>query len=181
MEIILHSISLIALVAVIIYVVCFFFRYRIIPQSLSVTAEWTGRYRWWQTTMCTVMGWLSYYFPTIYSIKENGLWPILASCGIAGLALAGYFSYSPGEETKRDLMIHKIGSFAGAVMLCCFYLFALGWWQILIVLSGCLGLGLLIKGNRYGYPKDHSIIFWEELGIIGIIGYDIITKFIQLI
>lgn len=180
-ELIIHSVSLIAFLAMIIYVICFFCRYKIIPQSLSVTAEWTGRYRWWQVTICTVMGWLSYYFPTIYPISEYGLYTILASAGIAGLSLAGYYSYFPGEEKQRDLIIHKVGSFSGAVCLCLFYLLGLHNWYILIVLGICAILGLIIKGNRYGYPKDNSIIFWEELGIIGIVGHTIIENLLSLL
>lgn len=178
---VLNCISLVALLAILVYIICFFCRYRIIPQSLSVTAEWTGRYRWWQVTICSVMGWLSYYFPAIYPIVDYSLWPILASAGLAGLSLAGYYSYEPGEESKRLLTIHKVGSFSGAVCLCLFYLLGLHNWYILIVLGICAIFGLIIKGNRYGYPKDNSIIFWEELGIIGIVSYDIVIKFIETI
>lgn len=175
----IHLISLIALVAMLTYIICFLCRYRVIPQSLSVTAEWSGRYRWWQITICTVMGWLSYYFPTVY--HDLGLINLLASGGIAGLALAGYYSYHPGEESKRDLTIHKVGSFTGAILICLFYILALGRWQsTFIILGTCLILGTTIKGSRLFSPKDHSIIFWEELGIIGIIGYDIINNFIKL-
>lgn len=179
--IILHLISLVALVAILVYIISFFIKYHIIPQSLSVTAEWTKYYRWWQVTICSVMGWLSYYFPTIYSFEDYGFWPILASAGVAGLSLAGYYSYFPGEEKSRDLFIHKIGSFSGAVCLCLFYVLGLGRWEIIYPLAICLILGIFIRGSRYGCPKDNSIIFWEELGIIGIVGYDIVQNFIQLL
>lgn len=177
--IIIHFISLLALMAMIIYVVCFLFRYRIIPQSLSITAEYNGRYRWWQITICTVMGWLSYWFPTIYAFNDFGPITLLASAGVAGLALAGYYSYCPDEESKRLLIIHKCGSFIGAIFLCLFFLIALQNWYVLTVLGVCAILGLLIKGHRYGFPVDNSIIFWEELGIIGIVGYYIISNFIN--
>lgn len=177
--IVLHFVSLIALAAMLIYVICFICRYRIIPQSLSVTAEYNGRYRWWQVTICTVMGWLSYYFPTVYPFALVGPFTMLASTGLAGLALAGYYSYSPGDETKRDLTIHKVGSFLGAIFLCMFYLLCFQNWYVLTVLGACAVLGLLVKGYRYGYKESNSIIFWEELGIIGITGYYIILNFIN--
>lgn len=177
--IVLHCVSLIALFAMLVYIVCFFGKYRIIPQSLSVTAEWSGRYRWWQITICTVMGWLSYYFPTVYPFETYTAFPLLASAGVAGLALAGYYSYSPKEETKRDLTIHKAGSFTGAVFLCLFFILCFNNWYVLTVLGICAVLGLLFKGYRYGYSIGNSIIFWEELGIIGIVGYYIIQNFIN--
>lgn len=176
--IVLHSVSLVALAAMLIYVICFFCKYRFIPQSLSVTAEWSGRYRWWQVTICTVMGWLSYYLPTCYPFAIYGALPLLGAAGVAGLALAGYYSYSPEVETKRDLTIHKIGSFVGAVLLCLFYLLVYHNYFILTILGVGVILGLLIPGYRYGYSKSNSIIFWEELGIIGIVGYYIIINFI---
>lgn len=179
--IILHSISLLSLVAFLVYIICFLCRYRVIPQSLSVTAEWSGRYRWWQVTICSVMGWLSYYFPTIYTFQEFSFWPILSSAGLGGLSLAGYYSYFPGEESKRELVIHKVGSFTGAILICLFYLLGLGKLWILPVLGVCLVLGLVIKGSRLGYSQSNSIIFWEEIGIIGIMGSDIVFKFIESI
>lgn len=177
---IIHSISLIALLAMLVYVICFLCRYRIIPQSLSVTAEYNGRYRWWQVTICSVMGWLSYYFPTIYPYSEYGLTTILASAGIGGLALAGYYSYSPDEEDRRLLIIHKVGSFLGATFLCLFFVMGLNNWHVLVVLGICAILGVIIKGHRYGYPTSNSVIFWEELGIIGIVGYHIMLNFIHI-
>ena len=177
--VIIHSISLLALLAMLVYVICFLCRYRIIPQSLSVTAEYNGRYRWWKWTICLVMGWLSYYFPTIYPYSEYGLYPLLASLGVAGLSLAGYYSYSPDEEDKRLLIIHKIGSFVGAVSLCLFFVLGLGNGWTFIILGCCGSLGMGIKGYRYGYSPSYSIIFWEELGIIGIIGYHIIINFVN--
>lgn len=177
--IVIYFISLLALLAMLIYVICFICRYRIIPQSLSVTAEYNGRYRWWKWTICLVMGWLSYYFPTAYPYSEYGLYPLLASLGVAGLSLAGYYSYSPDEEDKRLLIIHKIGSFAGAIFLCLFFTLGLEeMWVFIVLICGVI-LGLVIKGHRYNYTASHSIIFWEELAIIGIVGYNIITNFIN--
>lgn len=182
---VLHSVSLAALLAVLIYVVCFICRYRIVPQSLSVTAEYNGRYIWWQIMICTVMGWLGYWIPTVYDFSTYGYWPILASVGAAGLALAGYYSYSPDEESKHDMMIHKIGSFSGAALVCLFYVACLHWWAVLFILAICALLGLIVPGCRYdahytrGYSISNSIVFWEEIGIIGIIGFDIVNRFIS--
>ena len=175
----LHIVGIVALVAIVVYVVCFLCRYRVIPQSLSVTAEWSGRYRWWQVTICSVMGWLSYYFPTVYTFEDYGYYALLSSAGVAGLSLAGYYSYYPGEEEKRELIIHKVGSFSGAVCLSLFYVLGLGEWSILVVLGIGLLLGLLIKGRRIGFPRSHSIIFWEEIMIIGFVGYSIIENFVK--
>lgn len=177
--IVLHSISMLALIAMLVYVICFICRYRIIPQSLSVTAEYNGRYRWWKWTICLVMGWLSYYFPTVYPYSEYGLYPLLASLGVAGLSLAGYYSYSPDKEDRELLLIHKIGSFAGACFLTVFFSAGLHESWIFIVLAFCSMLGVYITGKRYGYPENISIIFWNELGIIGIVGYNIIINFIE--
>lgn len=177
---VINSIGLIAVFAIVVYIICFLCRYRVIPQSLSVTAEWSGRYYWWQTTICTVMGFLGYWLATVYpmnnvlvSIMTNvrsfisgnpfvitehgyGLLPMLGCAGVCGLALAGYYSYSPAEETKRLLTIHKVGSFTGAVLLVLFYIIkSLMWsdefvdWKFcLIVLAISLILGLVIKGKR---------------------------------
>lgn len=178
----LHIISLIALAAILIYIICFICRYRIIPQSLSVTAEWNGRYTWWRIMICTIMGWFSYWYPVVYDFSTYGFYTLLASAGVAGLALSGYYSYSPYEETKQDLTIHKIGSFCGATLICLFYVLCQHSWWVLIVLGVCLLLGFFIQGYRTSdgprYSKSNSIVFWEEIGIIGIIGYDIIHNFV---
>ena len=180
----LHSISLAALFAVLVYVICFVCRYRIIPQSLSVTAEFNGRYKWWQIMICTVMGWLGYWIPTVYTFAECGYYTILASAGVAGLALAGYNSYSPDIETKHDLTVHKVGSFSGAVLVCLFYVLFLKWWAVLGVLAACLVLGVLVPGYRFNditkrYDKSNSIVFWEEIGIVCVVGFDIVKHFIE--
>lgn len=183
-ELILHSISMAALVSMIVYVICFICRYRIIPQSLSVTAEYNGRYVWWQIMICSVMGWLGYWIPNVYTMQECGFWPLLASAGVAGLSLAGYYSYNPGEETKHDLMVHKIGSFTGAVLVCLFYIVYMKWWIVIGVLLLCLALGLMLPGRRFdalnsrGYKTSNSIVFWEEIGIVCIVGFDIVKHFI---
>lgn len=177
--IVIHFISLLALLAMLIYVICFICRYKIIPQSLSVTAEYNGRYRWWKWTICLVMGWLSYYFPTVYPYSEYGLYTLLASLGVAGLSLAGYYSYSPDKEDKRLLIIHKVGSFAGAVFLCLFFVIGLEEKTAFILIMSGLLLGSSVKGFRYGYKACNSIIFWEELALIGIIGYHIVNNFIN--
>lgn len=182
---VLHSISLAALVAILIYVVCFICRYKIIPQSLSITAEYNGRYTWWQIMICTIMGWLGYWIPTVYPFSECSFYPILAAAGMSGLALAGYYSYSPDEETKKDLTIHKVGSFSGAVLVCLFYVIYMHWWAVFGVLALGLLLGFIVPGYRYDahYYSRHtisnSIVFWEEIGIIGIVGFDIVTRFID--
>lgn len=175
---VINSISIIAILSMFIYVICFLFRYRTIPQSLSVTAEWSGRYYWWQITICSVMGWLGFYFPAIYPIADYGLWPLLASAGVSGLGLAGYFSYNPGDETKRDLFIHKVGSFSGAVLLCLFFVLCVKDYISLIILGVGLILGTIIKGHRKDFPSGNSIVFWEEIGIIIICSYNIIKNMI---
>lgn len=172
----LNIISVVATAGMLVYVLCFLFKYRIIPQSLSITAEYSGRYSWWRITICSVMGWLAYWFPTVYSFEEYSYWTLLASTGVQGLALAGYFSYHPGEETKKELTIHKVGSFTGAVLVCLFYVLALNNYYALIVLGVCAVLGLLIKGKRKGFADSNSIVFWEESGIILIIAADIFAR-----
>lgn len=173
---IINSISIIAILAIVIYVLCFLFRYRVVPQSLSVTAEWSGRYYWWQITICSVMGWLGFYYPAMYPISDYGLWPLLASAGVSGLGLAGYYSYSPAEETKRDITIHKVGSFSGAVLLCLFHVLCIGDYLALAILAIGAILGLIIKGKRLLFENSNSIVFWEEIGIILICSYNIIKN-----
>lgn len=173
---VLNIISAIGFIAMFVYIVCFLYEFRFIPQSLSITAEYSGRYSWWKITICTVMGWLSYWFPTVYSFSEYAFWPLLPSLGVLGLALAGYYSYHPGDETKMELIIHKTGSFLGSVCVCLFYILALERYFALVVLGIGLVLGLLIKGKRLDFPDSNSILFWEEIGIIFIIEYDVFTR-----
>lgn len=211
---IVNSIGLVCVFAILIYTVCFLCRYRVIPQSLSVTAEFSGRYYWWQVTICTVMGFLTYYLATVYPLvdyvtlqttklkflpyipcvhKGYGLLTMVGCLGTMGLGLAGYYSYSPDVETKRLLTIHKVGSFSGAVLLMLFYIIKdfthssqnLHWYVVLVVLAVCLLLGVFVKGCRknitdseISYDKDNSIVFWMEIGLVGLVSYDIIMNFI---
>lgn len=175
---ILNIISAMGFVAMVAYIVGFLLKFRFIPQSLSITAEYSGRYNWWKITICTVMGWLSYWFPTTYSFSEYAYWPIMPSIGVLGLALAGYYSYHPGEETKLELAVHKIGSFTGSALVCLFYILALENYYALLILGVGLILGLLFKGKRLDFPDSNSILFWEEIGIIFIIEYDVMSRII---
>lgn len=186
--VIINVISVIFLFALIVYIVCFLCKYRVVPQSLSITAEYSGRYLWWKLTMCISMAWMSYYYPTTYPYRgfllepDYGLLPMLAVVGVVGLSLAGYYSYFPGEEDKQTLMTHKIGSFSGAICMVLFYMFADGnVWQILSIFGCLLILGFLIKGKRKGYPDGNSVVFWLEIGIIYLIGTDVINHFIKVI
>lgn len=184
--IVINVISLIFLVALVAYIVCFLCKYRVIPQSLSITAEYSGRYTWWKLTMCISMGWMSYYYPTVYPYRsfylepDYGLLPMLAVAGVAGLSMAGYYSYFPGEEDKQTLMVHKIGSFLGAVCIVLFYVFSgSNVWQILAIFAFLLALGFLIKGKRKGYPDGNSVVFWLEIGVVYLVASDIIDHFLQ--
>lgn len=173
-----NCISMCAIVALIVYVMVFFIRYRTIPQSLSVTAEYPDQLYFWQCTICAIFGWLAFYFPTTYTFAEYGYYPLLLNAGVSGLALSGYFSYSNAEETRRLLTIHKVGSFSGAVLVCLFYIFCGTWWAVLAPMAVAVVLGLLIKGHRYHQGTDNSLVFWLEIAIIGIVSGDLINKFI---
>lgn len=173
------TISLIAVLAMIVYIIVFFARYRTIPQSLSVTAEYPHQLYYWQCTICTIFGWLAFYFPTIYTFNDYGYFTLLLNAGVSGLALSGYFSYSSAEETKRLLTIHKVGSFSGAVLISIFYIIFSSWILVLVSMLIAVILGLLIKGYRYRMPSDNSLVFWLELAIITIVSSDLVTRFIQ--
>ncbi len=178
---VLNIISAIGFVAMSVYIVCFLLKFRFIPQSLSITAEYSGRYTWWKITICTVMGWLSFWFPTVYPFAEYSYWAILPSIGVLGLALAGYYSYHPGDETKLELAVHKTGSFIGSACVCLFYIIALEQDFVWIILGVGLVLGLLIRGKRLDFPDSNSVLFWEEIGIIFIIQYDVVTRILSLL
>lgn len=170
-----------AILALIVYVVVFFTRYKTIPQSLSVTAEYPNQLYFWQCTICTIFGWLAFYFPTVYPYNEYGYWSLLLNAGVSGLALSGYYSYSSAEESKRLLTIHKVGSFSGAVLVSLFYLLFGSWILVASTMLVAVALGLLIKGHRYNMPSENSLVFWLEIAIITIVSTDLVDKFIRLI
>lgn len=175
-----NIISLCAVLALIVYIIIFEARYKTIPQSLSVTAEYPSQYYYWQCTICTIFGWLAFYFPVVYTYAEYSYWPLLLNAGCSGLALAGYYSYSSAEETKRLLFIHKVGSFSGAICVCLFYMIFGNWIFTLSTLAICLLLGMFIKGHRYKQKEDNSIVFFMEIAIVIIVSSDIITRFISM-
>lgn len=174
-------ISVCAVIALLLYILIFFVRYRVVPQSLSVTAEYPHQLYYWQCTICTIFGWLAFYFPTVYTFSEYGYWPLLLNAGVSGLALSGYYSYSSAEESKRLLTIHKVGSFSGAVLVSLFYIIFGSWVLVLSTMSVAVLLGLLIKGYRYRMPSDNSLVFWLEIAIISIVSTDLIKKFLEII
>ncbi len=138
--------------------------------------------------MCISMAWMSYYYPTVYPYRgflldpDYGLLPILAVAGVAGLSMAGYYSYFPGEEDKQTLLVHKIGSFTGAVFVVLFYMFTgENVWLILAIFGCLLVLGFLIKGKRKNYPDGNSVVFWLEIGVLYLVGSDIIAHFAAVI
>lgn len=176
---ILSLISVLCLVAILVYLAYFFITYKRIPASISQTAEFPHCYYGFQFVICFIFGFLQYYFPTIYSFADYGYISILLNGGCAGLALAGYFSYSPWEETERDMTIHKIGSLCGGILLITFYLLVLKWWLFIgIVLTICLVLGYFIQGNGWNRKKDNSITFWVEIGLMIIVGRDLVKHFL---
>lgn len=179
---VLSIVSLLCLGAILTYLAYFFITYRTIPASISQTAEFPHCYYGFQFVICFIFGYLQFYFPTLYPFSEYSYWSMLLNAGCSGLALAGYFSYSPWEETSRDMTIHKIGSLTGGVLLMIFYAFVLKWWIfILSVLAICLVLGYFIPGNGWNRQKDNSITFWVEIGLIVIVGYDLVRNFIELL
>lgn len=182
------------------------------------------------------MGFLTYWIATVYPVNAGivniithiqdifhgtypvynllhgyGLLSLLGCAGACGLALAGYYSYSPEKESKRLLTIHKVGSFTGAVLLILFYIIKsiiykgefIHWSFCACALVAALILGIVIKGKRLmgqtevadmfegkttmidgswkRYSEDHSIVFWMELAIIVIVASDIINKFISVL
>lgn len=176
---VLNSISMCAILALVVYITVYFCRYRLIPQSLSVTAEFPHQHYYWQCTICTIFGWLAYYFPTVYTFGEYGYWTLLLSGGVSGLALSGYYAYSNGEETSRLLFIHKVGSFSGAVLVSIFYVLFGSWILVCSVMGIGVVLGLIIPGHRYRQPMSNSLVFWLEIGIVIIVSTDLVQKFIQ--
>jgi hypothetical protein len=175
----INLISVGILIMMLVYIIVFFVRYKEIPQSLSVTAEYPDQYHYWQVTICTAMGWMGYYYPVIY-YNQYGLLTLIAVAGTYGLGLAGYFSYNPGTEKPRDLKIHKIGSFTGAILIMVFYTL-IGDYSAFVILGVCAFLGWVIRGHRYGNADSfsNSIVFFSELAIIITVGIDIITKLID--
>lgn len=178
----LSIISILCLVAIVTYLAYFLITYKRIPASISQTAEFPHCYYGFQTVICFIFGYLQYYFPAVYPYADYGFSSMLLNAGCAGLALAGYFSYSPWEETKRDMTIHQYGSLAGGSLLMLFYAIFREWWLfILIVLAVCVTLGYFIQGNGWNRQKDNSITFWVEIGLIVIVGTDLVQRFIALI
>ena len=167
---------------VLVYLAYFFITYRCIPPSLSQTAEFPHCYYGFQTMICFIFGYLQFYYPVIYPFADYGYSEMLLNAGCAFLALAGYFSYSPWDETARDMFIHQKGSLAGGICLMLFYAIFREWWLfILIVMAVCVALGYCIKGYGYERPKDNSITFWAEMGMMVIVSRDIIERFIEIV
>lgn len=178
----LSIISLLCIAAICAYMAYFFKHYRVIPPSLSQTAEYPGCYYFFQVVICFIFGYLQYYYPIIYPYSEYGWRGILLNAGCAGLALAGYYSYKPGDDKKRDLTIHKVGSMVGGVLIMLFYAIVIGWWiPILALVIGAIALGVKFKGHRYGVEEpDNSITFWVEMCIVIVISFDLIRRAVGL-
>lgn len=176
----LNIISILCLLAIVGYLGYFLFTYKRIPASISQTAEFPHCYYGFQTVICFIFGYLQFYFPTIYPFAEYGYWSMLLNAGCAGLSLAGYFSYSPWEETSRDMTIHQYGSLTGGALLMAFYAIVMKWWLfIAITLVVCLILGKSIPGNGWQRQKDNSVTFWVEIGLIVLVGTDLVRRFIE--
>ena len=179
---ILSVVSLLIIIGFLSYVTYFFVTYKQVPPSLSQTAEFPHCYYGFQTVICTTFGFLQFYYPCLYPFSDYGFSAILLNAGCSGLALAGYFSYSPWEETKRNMTIHKFGSLSGGVLIGVFYAVVLGQWLLtLSALTAALLLGYFIPGHGYEREKDNSITFWVEIGLTVIIVKDLISKFLEFI
>lgn len=178
----LGIVSLLCVAAIYAYAVTFLVRYRVVPPSLSLTAEYPHCYYWFQATICAIFGFLQFYYPVIYPFSEYGYAELLLNAGCAGLQLSGYFSYTPGEETKRDQAIHQYGSLSGGVLVMLFYAFVAGWWMyILPFMAACVGLGFAVKGRGWNRPVDNSVTFWVEMGIVLVMSVDLVYRFVLML
>lgn len=173
---------MLCIVSIIVYVTYFLVRHKVVPPSLSQTAEYPGCYYFFQTVICVIFGFLQFYYPTIYPFSEYGYSVLLLSAGCAGLSLSGYFSYTPWDESKRDLPIHKYGSLAGGAVLMTFYAIFMGMWlPVLASVASCVILGLIVKGHRYKSEVGNSVTFWVEMCIVAAISIDLVYRFICMV